>query len=432
MKGTLNMSVKEANRITILDQLVKREIKQKKAAEILGLSVRQTRRLKKKYKVLGISGLIHGNRGKESNHKINNEEVEKVMQIVKRKYPDFGPTLAFEKLVEKKEITFSVEKLRQVMIGEGLWKVKRKRRLKVYQSRERREALGELVQIDGSPFGWFEGRADKTGTVTGHCSLLVFVDDATGKLLNLWFAPCESTNAYFEATKHYLSSWGKPLAFYADKHGIFRINTTKEGASAVLDSVGLTQFSRAMEELKIQLIFANSPQAKGRVEKVNGTLQDRLTKELRLKRINSIEEANKFLPEFMKTYNQKFSVVPKSSFNAHRPLLSRENLDEILIQKHQRILSKNLSFQYKNKLYQIKIERPSYTMKNAPVVVKEDTKGKITVDYKGKKLDYSVLEERPKMETVGRKEMEIKMREIKALVYSKPDVNHPWRRWQFR
>lgn len=426
------MSVKEANRITVLDQLVKREIKQKKAAEILGLSVRQTRRLKKKYRVLGVNGLIHGNRGKESNHKIKNKEIEKVMQIVKRKYYDFGPTLAFEKLVEKKEITFSVEKLRQVMIGEGLWKVKRKRRLRVYQERERREALGELVQIDGSPFDWFEGRADKTGTVTDPCSLLVFIDDATGSLLNLWFAPCESTNAYFEATKLYLGSWGKPLAFYADKHGIFRINTTKEGVSAVSDSVGLTQFSRAMEELKIQIIFANSPQAKGRVEKVNGTLQDRLTKELRLRRINNIKEANKFLPEFMKTYNQKFGVVPKSAFNAHRPLLPQENLDEILIQKHQRILSKSLAFQYRNKLYQIKIERPSYAMKNAPVVIKEDAQEKITVEYKGKKLNYSVLEERPKMETVERKEMGIKMREIKALVYSKPDVNHPWRRWQFR
>ena len=236
----------------------------------------------------------------------------------------------------------------------------------------------------------------------------------------------------FEAVKHYLSSWGKPLAFYADKHGIFRINTTKGGVCTVSDSVGLTQFSRAMEELKIQMIFANSPQAKGRVEKVNGTLQDRLTKELRLRRINSIEEANKFLPEYAKVYNQKFSVVPKSAFNAHRPLLPQENLDEILIQKHQRILSKSLAFQYKNKLYQIKTERPTYAMKKAPVVVKEDIEGKIIVDYKGKKLNYSVLEERPKAEIVGRKELRITMREIKALVYSKPDADHPWRRWQFR
>ena len=331
MKGKLSMSVKEADRITILDSLVKGKIKQKRAAELMGLSVRQTRRLKKKYKALGITALIHGNRGKESNHKIKEEEIEKVMQIVKSKYYDFGPTLAFEKLREKKEITFSVEKLRQVMVEEGLWKIKRKRKLRVYQARERREALGELVQIDGSPFDWFEGRADKTGNITDSCSLLVFIDDATGKLLNLWFAPCESTSAYFEASKLYLTSWGKPLALYLDKHGIFRINTTKGGISASSDSVGLTQFSRAMAELKIPLIFANSPQAKGRVENVNGTLQDRLTKELRLKGINSIEEANRFLPEFMASYNQKFSVVPKSAFDAHRPLLPSENLDEILI-----------------------------------------------------------------------------------------------------
>jgi len=211
MKGKLSMSVKEADRITILDSLVKGKIKQKRAAELMGLSVRQTRRLKKKYKALGITALIHGNRGKESNHKIKEEEIEKVMQIVKSKYYDFGPTLAFEKLREKKEITFSVEKLRQVMVEEGLWKIKRKRRTKIYQARERREALGELVQIDGSPFDWFEGRADKTGNITDSCSLLVFIDDATGKLLNLWFAPCESTSAYFEASKLYLTSWGKPL-----------------------------------------------------------------------------------------------------------------------------------------------------------------------------------------------------------------------------
>jgi len=432
MKGQLNMSIKEADRITILDSLVKGKIKQKKAAELMGLSARQTRRLKKKYQALGLAALIHGNRGKESNHKIKDEEIEKVMQIVKSKYYDFGPTLAFEKLREKKEITFSVEKLRQVMVKEGLWKVKRKRKLRVYQARERREALGELVQIDGSPYSWFEGRADKTGSITDSCSLLVFIDDATGKLLTLWFAPCESTSAYFEASKLYLTSYGKPLALYLDKHGIFRINTTKGGISASSDSVGLTQFSRAMAELKIPLIFANSPQAKGRVENVNGTLQDRLTKELRLRGINSIEEANRFLPEFMASYNQKFSVVPKSAFDAHRPLLPSENLDEILIQKHTRILSKSLAFQYKNQLYQIKTERPTYAMKNAPVIIREDTEGKITVEYRGKQLNYSVLEERPKMEIVERKEIEIKMREIKALVYSDQKINHPWNRWRYR
>ena len=432
MKGKLNMSIKEADRITILDSLLKGKIKQKKAGEMMGLSIRQTRRLKKKYKSLGASGLIHGNRGKESNHKINNEEIVKVMKIIRSTYYDFGPTLAFEKLNEKNEITFSVEKLRQVMINEGLWKVKRKRKIKIYQERERREALGELVQIDGSPFDWFEGRADETERITGICSLLVFIDDATGKLLNLWFAPCESTNDYFEATKQYLFSWGKPLAFYLDKLGVFRVNTAKKGTSDASDSTGLTQFSRAMEELKIQMIFANSPQAKGRVENINGTLQDRLTKELRLKGINSIKEANLFLPEYVKAYNQKFSVVPKSSFNTHRPLLPQENLDDILIQKHQRILSKSLAFQYKNKLYQIKTERPTFAMKKAPVIIREDAKGNITVDYKGKKLNYLILEERPKAEIITRKELGIKMREIKEMVYANQKVNHSWNRWRYK
>ncbi|EKE19310.1 MAG: integrase catalytic region, partial [uncultured bacterium] len=290
MKGTVSMSIKETERIPVLDKLMKKELKQKHAATMLNLSVRQIQRLVKRYKKYGSAGIPHQLRGTLSNHRISDIKINEALEMLRARYADFGVTLAHEKLTAYHGVTFSRETLRQAMILAQLWKVHHKKYIAVHQMRDRRSCEGELVQLDGSPHNWFEGRAPV-------CTLLVFIDDATGKLKHVKFVVSESTAAYFIATKEYLLLHGKPLAFYLDKHGVFRVNTAKGGTAGVEDSNGLTQFGRSMKELTIELIFADTPQAKGRVERVNQTLQDRLVKEMRLEGIATMDEANAYLPQ---------------------------------------------------------------------------------------------------------------------------------------
>jgi len=428
MKGTITMSTKEADRISVLERLMNKEIKQKQGAKILQLSVRQIRRLLKKYRRDGVKGLIHKLRGEISNRKIEQVKVEEAIKIIQEKYTDFGPTLSHEKLTEFHGVTFSRETLRKAMIINGLWKGKHRKVLVLHQMRERRSSLGELVQADGSPHDWFEGRRP-------DCTLLVFVDDATSKLLWLEFAESETTQAYFMAARHYLEKHGKPVTLYVDRHGVFRVNTTRALSAAVEDSNGRTQFGRAMDELRIEVIFANSPQAKGRVEKANQTLQDRLVKEMRLKGINNIHKANLFLPEFIEEYNRKFAVVPASPANMHRPLLPQESLDDILCLKYQRILSKQLTVSYQNKIYQIQTERPAYVMRHAPVTIKDD-KGRIAIWYKKESLSYTIFSQQPKSEIIQTKQLKLVVdRFVRntginiavANVPYMPPPNHPWR-----
>lgn len=433
MKGTITMSSKEAERIPVLDRLMKKEIRQKQAAQLLHLSVRQIRRLVKKYKREGTVGLTHILRGKESNRRIEESVINKAITVIREKYSDFGPTLAHEKLVENHNITFSRETLRQAMIKEELWKRKQRKIVVLHQLRERREALGELVQADGSPHDWFEGRSL-------YCTLLVFIDDATGKLLWLEFAESESTTSYFLAMRHYLEKNGKPLILYVDKHGVFRVNTTKAKTAGTEDSNGVTQFGRAMRELSIEVIFANSAEAKGRVEKANQTLQDRLVKEMRLRGINTIEEANRYLSEFMELFNRKFAVIPKSPVNLHRTLQPAEKLENILCQKYMRILSKQLTLSYGNKIYQIQTERPTYAMRYALVVVKEDIEGNISIFYKEQSLTYTIFHEQPKTEIADSKQLNTivdriaQRTSITSIVTKSPWIppkDHPWRQYQF-
>ena len=416
---TLTMSNKEANRISVLDRLNKKEIKQRKAAEILDLSIRQIKRLIRKYRKMGIISLVHGNRGKVSNHRINQEEINKVLEIIKIKYADFGPTLAHEKLTENNQINFGVEKLRLSMIDCGLWIQKQRKKVTVHQLRERRKCIGELVQIDGSPHKWFEDRGEE-------CNLLVFIDDATSKLMWLEFCHSETTMAYLKATKGYLKLHGKPLAFYSDKHSIFKM--------VVKSSDESTQFGRAMEELSIKIICANSPQAKGRVERSNQTLQDRLVKELRLRGINTMEEANKFIPEFIKSFNQKFAVTPTLDFNAHKPLTETEskNIDQILAIVEERTLSKNLTCQFNKQYFQIKTDKSSYVLRNAKVKIIKDTSGNIQIGYRGKKLEFTIFDPKPSFqaEIIGSKLIND---EVNKLIQKPtiPSANHPWRKFNY-
>lgn len=425
MKGHFIMSNKEANRVSMMEKLVKKEVKQERAAQILGLSTRQVRRLKRRYQQRGPAGLVHQSRGKPSHNRINQKEIDRAVEIIRTKYFDFGPTLAYEKLIENHKITFSVETLRKAVINAGLWQPKRRRKPRIHQMRERRSCEGELVQMDGSPHAWFEDRGPE-------CNLLGYIDDATSKVKWLQFFVSETTQAYFKATGEYLKRHGKPLAFYSDKNSVFRINMTKGGTASVNDSQGLTQFGLAMKELGIELIPANTPQAKGRIERLYQTLQDRLVKELRLKGINTIEQANQYLPEFMVKFDLRFAVKPRDPVNVHRPLLLQDDLRKIFVFQYTRILSKNLTCQFENKLYQIKTKRPTYAMRHAPVLVRKDLEGKISIEYKGRKLGYTILKKQPKANVVSNKQINQVVERIKEEQQTKqtpwiPPADHPWR-----
>ncbi|MFH1280264.1 MAG: ISNCY family transposase [Candidatus Beckwithbacteria bacterium] len=422
MKGHF-MSNKEINRVEVLEKLERREIKQKEGAKVLSLSVRQVRRLVKRYNLEGTKGLGHRARGRVSNNKINQDRLDQAIELIKEKYWDFGPTLAHEKLIENHGFKVSLTTIRNETIKVGLWQPRVRRKIQVHQLRERRACFGELIQLDGSPHDWFEGRGER-------CNLNVAIDDATGNPI-LKFSRVETTQDYFKLLEEYFIKVGLPLALYVDKHSIFRVNlSTNIGhkkPSKNNPHEGLTQFGRAMEELGVKVIFANTPQAKGRVEKVNQTLQDRLVKEMRLKGISSIKEANKFLPTFTKQFTKRFSVSPRSKVNMHRKLGKNIDLNKILCIKEIRVLSKNLTFQYNNTVFQIKTKRSAYTLRNTLVTICERHDGTATVlDSRGKSLDYSTIKKLPNTKDTNSKQLNPLVDGILKTQTNRKKKKNPW------
>ncbi len=417
--GRIAMSDREIDRLLIIEKVVGRRIKQIDGARQLGISKRQMIRLVKTYRKEGASGLISKHQGQRSNRSHGEEVKLRAKALIQLHYSDFGPTLAMEKLAKRHEIKVNKETIRQWMIEWGLWESKRKRKAKIHQSRARRACVGELVQIDGSPHDWFEGRGP-------YCCLLVFIDDATSRLLKLHFELSETTVGYFKATREYIERCGRPVSFYSDKDSIFRVpsNGRKE-------SEGLTQFGRAMQELGMGIICANSPQAKGRVERANGVLQDRLIKEMRLEGICDIESANAFLPSFMEAYNQQFSKDPMNPVDAHRKTLpDSQTLDRIFSYQDERTLSKNLELSYKNVIYQVQVSGQGYRLRHTKITVCEGLNGIITLLYKGSTLPYKIQEKRTKSsEIVGSKEINQVLNQQMAKQY-KPSAQHPWRQYK--
>ncbi len=408
----------EAARLAILQQLAERHLTQAAAADLLGLTIRQVKRLLAAYRIDGAASVISKKRGQPSNRRLNADLEAHALDLIQARYADFGPTFAHEKLTEVHGLTLSVETVRQLMISVRLWRPKQASQPVVHQLRPRRTCFGELVQIDGSPHAWFEDR----GPV---CTLLVFIDDATSHLLELQFAFGETTCAYFTAVRHYLERYGKPLAFYSDRNGIFRINHP-----SALTGDGQTQFGRAMTELGITLLCASTPQAKGRVERMNQTLQDRLVKELRLEGIASIPEAHAYLPTFMAAFNHRFAVRPQSPTDVHRPLTDQDDLARSLTLQTARVLSKNLTLQYNNVVYQIQTSRPSYALRQAQVMVREDCTGGIRIEYQGKPLDYTVYHTQERQGVVVDSKGVAGVAPLPpAPVPHCPAANHPWRRY---
>ena len=375
MESVLEMSGKERGRAHVIRLVAEKRLLQTEGAERLGIGRRQVIRLVKLWRKAGDKGLVSRQRGRVSPRRTQAETRTKIETLLKEKYPDFGATLAAEKLAELDKITVSHETIRQMQIKLNLWKPKLRKEKYIHQPRERRPRFGELIQIDGSPHDWFEGRAPR-------CNLTVFIDDATSRLVALHFSPTETTEAYLTALKRYVLVQGIPLAFYSDRHGIFRVN-----AKDAISGDGKTEFNRVTERLNIEQICAHSPQAKGRVERVNQTLQDRLIKEMRLKNISSIAEAEAFCPTFIEAHNKKFSVPPKDKTNAHRPWTGTEKmLDDVLARRETRTLSKALTFSCEGKIYCVKTDGLGVALRKAKVELYHFVNGAMEVHYRGRIL----------------------------------------------
>jgi transposase len=375
----LSMSDGELRRLEVLRDVDRGGLPVRAAAQLLGCSERQVWRVLKEFRAAGAAGLVSKKRGRPSNRRTATAVRAAALWIVRQNYADFGPTLAAEKLAAEHGFSFSSETLRKWMIADGLW-CDRKQRKSIHQPRRRRECVGELVQVDGSEHWWFEDRGPQ-------CTLLVFVDDATSRLMHLHFVESESTFAYFHAARAYLEAWGKPIAFYSDKHGVFRVN--HPGA---LGGDGMTQFGRALDALNIDIICANSSPAKGRVERANKTLQDRLVKELRLAGAATLAEGNALLPAFITDYNARFAKPPANAKDLHRPLRAGDDLDDAFAWKEERTLSKALTLQYDKVMFILEPSEQAKAAIGKRVTVVDYPDGRLSIRYRGVELAYRTFD----------------------------------------
>jgi transposase len=385
----LEMSAKERERAHVIRQVSERKLRQQRAAELLGIGVRQVKRLVASYRRRGDRGLVSGRRGKPSNNRLAVGMASRIEAALRERYADFGATLAAEKLSEHEGIAVSAETVRQIQIRLGLWQPRRRRTRRVFQIRERRARFGELIQVDGSHHDWFEGRGPR-------CALLVFIDDATGRLTGLLFAQAETTRGYLELLRRHILAHGVPLALYSDRHGIFRVN-----AKDVESGDGLTELGRVVGRLSIEQICATTPQAKGRVERANQTLQDRLVKELRLANISDMASAQAFLPGFMARYNAQFAVAPRAAEDAHRRWAEGvEALDAALARHDERRLSKALTFSAGGAVHCIKTRDAGIALRGAQVKVRHYLDGRMDVVFKDRVLPYTTVRKLPRAAAV--------------------------------
>jgi len=413
----LTMSSREIKRLELMRQLSDKTLTQAQVSEILGISERQVRRLQRRYEASGAAGLISGHRGKPSNRRYDQTIKQAIMALVKQRYSDFGPTLAAEYLLEE-GFEVSKETLRQWMVADGLWKPSHKRRKRLHPPRDRRSRMGELIQIDGSPHDWFEGRA-------GKCCLIAFIDDATSQVMHAHFAPVETTQAYFTALKAYVQQYGCPAAFYSDRHIIFAKHDKEDQEP--------TQFQRGIEQLGIEGIQALTAQAKGRIERLFQTLQDRLVKAMRLAGIDSMESANEFLVTYIAKHNKRFAVAPADPADAHQPSdLTPTQLAQVCAVHHERKLSKDLVVSFNRQRYIIQTDgAPRYDLRGQKVVVIEYADKPIELMHKGKLLPFKAFD--PKQEIhfpVDDKTLNTRVDNIiqrrRGQAKRKPVQNDPW------
>ena len=410
-KDIIMLSLKELKRLKVIQDVICKRITQVAAAAIIGLSERQVGRLIDAVRERGERGIVHESRGRPSNRKIAVKVKDRVLRLYREEYNGFGPTLSAEKFEEMGGIDISKETLRKWLIEEGLWKKKRKKK-KHRQWRERKECFGEMVQMDGSHHDWLEGRGPEL-------VLMGYIDDATGKVFARFY-DYEGTMPAMDSFKQYVEENGLPQSLYVDKHSTYKsqgkltIEEELEGKEAPM-----SQFERALEELGVEVIHAHSPQAKGRVERLFGTFQDRAIKEMRLKGIKSKEEGNDFLEWYLHGYNKRFCVLPANGTDVHGGLPKNFDLDSYLCIKTERTVRNDNTISYESKLYQIE-----KTVRTKKVTVEERVNGSLHITSNGGQLRYRQSEERPKTEKTE-KTLKPRKRYI-------PPKDHPWREWQNR
>lgn len=383
---TITMSMREVDRLKTIQALMDGNMTASTAADRLHLTKRQVNRLLHRYRTDGAAGLVSRQRGQSGHRQLPPGVENLALTIIRDRYTDFGPTLACEKLREVHGLVLAKETVRKLMMDTGLWIPRRLRSPTIYQPRNRRHCVGELIQIDGSDHAWFEDRAPA-------CTLLVFIDDATSRLMHLHFTYSESTFSYFEATRAYLERHGKPQAFYSDQASVFRCNKTHATGGD-----GHTQFGRALYELNIESICANSSQAKGRVERANLTLQDRLVKEMRLKGISTMEQANAYAPSFMTDFNRRFAKPPRNDFDAHRPVREDEDLNLVFTWREPRKVSHVLTLQYDKTIYMLADTRQTRKLIGKYIEVYAYPDGRIELRAEGTALPYTTYDRLPEID----------------------------------
>lgn len=417
--GLLAMNAAERERLVVIRAAAEGRLKQSQAAQRLGLSVRQTKRLVRAWRGAGAAGLVSKRRGRCSARRIDEQAKKGWIELIRQRYPDFGPTLACEQLSEHHGFAYSRETLRGWMIEAGLWKDKHMRHKRVFQLRPRCPAVGELVQIDGSPHAWFEDRGPR-------CTLIIFVDDATSALRHAQFVPAETTRAYLRGLREYAARHGLPLALYSDRHSIFGKHDPEDPEP--------TQFERAVRQLGIEPILALTPQAKGRVERAFQTLQDRWVKALRLAGCATLEQANALLPRLVAQYNRRFAKPAAQPRDAHRGFAgSQQELAWICSQQYERTLSKSLSCSFRGQLLQVQTQgNIGYHLRGAKVTVCEDAGAEqLTLLHKGKPLAFKAFERHALHDrqaddkTIELRIEQLRRRPAKPFI---PADEHPWRK----
>lgn len=416
------MNRKERDRLRVIHEVEHGHITAKDASVVLRISERQMKRIRKRWREEGDKGLVHKRRGTPSNRRIPDEVRQRAVGLIEAKYPDFKPTFASEKL-EAHGIAVSEETVRKWMIEAGLWK-RRKKREHHRERRERRAMFGEMIQVDGSLHAWLEDRAPKM-------TLIAMIDDATSKVI-LRFAPAEGFPSVMATMRLWLEKFGRPLSIYADRHSIW---VAQAGTTGEREERDTTQLRRALRELDIEFIAARSPEAKGRVERLFQTLQDRLVKELRLAEINNIDDANRFLDEtYIQVHNERFSVEPASRADAHRKLGRGFDLDLILREHEERVVAKDYTIRWRNRFFQIHKPIPC-GLRGSKATVASRADGSLRILFRGRDLKWDELDqltyESMQRHTAPRGSM---VKDSSSLPKTPwvPPPDHPWRKFRIR
>ena len=410
----LTMSQRELQRVPVLEAVLARQMTQRDAAHGLGLSERQVRRLQRRLQREGPGRLAHRNRGRPSNHRFAETVRHRVVALIRAHYPDFGPTLAGETLAQRHQLRLSDETLRQWMRAEGLWAGRRRPRPH-RQWRERAACAGQLVQMDGSHHAWLEDRGPRL-------VLMGYVDDATGHVYARFY-PSEDLAAAFDSFRRYLRLYGIPQAVYLDKHTIYRSPKTPTLEEQLSGHVPQSQFERALAALGVQVIHANSPQAKGRVERLFRTLQDRLVKALRLAQVCTREDANRVLRIFLVAYNRRFAQLARHSGNLHRPVPTGLHLDQILCVQQPRVVANDGTIQINGHRLQL-VPRTRQSLAQQRVMVTASPRRRLRVLVHGTAVPYRVLPSAPARRTVWSRPRPSR----RARRTQRPAADHPWRR----